>query len=558
MGKSEKSLNKLNLNYYKGVDAYSDGSIEEEILKISEEHDDFSEVLKNDNRWAILYHLTPLRRNLLEWYNFDKNSHVLEIGAGCGAITGLLCEKVKTVTAVELSKRRAEIILNRTNNYDNIEIIVGNLNDIEFDKKFDYITLIGVLEYAGRFTSGENPYAEFLKKVKSLLKPNGTLIIAIENKFGLKYFAGAREDHTGKLFDSIENYKEDTGVRTFGKSELEELLSKIGFNHLDFHYPMPDYKIPTQIFSDEFSPKYGQMDNFSNAYDKDRYAFFDEKLAWQNIIQNKQFPFFANSFLVIAKQEITEEKKIYSNFKRKINDKFQIETSLVKTENEIYSLKSPLNVKSHEHIETIYNNYLFLNDKLKHLPKINLVNCTKLDHGLKFDFAKGICFTNLIEKAIFSKNKNMFFKYFEVYLNLIKEIHNPIIQDFDSEHFKEIFGKVKIPKTPCVDYANIDLIFDNLFIEQNKWHIIDYEWLMQGTMPFNFIIARAIFNIYLKYNDIINEIISHEQLFAHLKISASEANIYWQMEKNFIEYLHKDAKFVIGGQYVRANHKISV
>lgn len=64
-----------------------------------------------------------------------------------GAITELLCKKAKNVTAVELSKNRATATYLRCRNYDNLEIIVGNLNDIQFSKKYDYITLIGVLEY---------------------------------------------------------------------------------------------------------------------------------------------------------------------------------------------------------------------------------------------------------------------------------------------------------------------------------------------------------------------------------------------------------------------------
>ena len=76
----------------------------------------------------------------------------MEIGAGCGALTGLLCDKCKKVTAVELSKRRATAAQLRCREKDNLEVIVGNLNDIEFGEKFDYITLIGVLEYQGTYT----------------------------------------------------------------------------------------------------------------------------------------------------------------------------------------------------------------------------------------------------------------------------------------------------------------------------------------------------------------------------------------------------------------------
>ena len=52
--------------------------------------------------------------------------------------------------------------------------------------KFDYITLIGVLEYANLYTYTENPYIDFLNSIKKFLKKDGKLLIAIENKLGMK------------------------------------------------------------------------------------------------------------------------------------------------------------------------------------------------------------------------------------------------------------------------------------------------------------------------------------------------------------------------------------
>jgi SAM-dependent methyltransferase len=293
------SLTNLNLNFYKGSDFYSDGDIENEILEIVKTNDDFTEILHNTDNWAILYHLTPIRKNLLDWYDFDKNKTLLEIGGGCGAFSGMFAKKLNKVTVIELSKRRSEIIYNRHKNYKNLEIIAGNLNDIIFKEKYDYVTLVGVLEYAGKFTEGNTPFKTFLENAKSYLKPNGKLLIAIENKFGMKYWAGAREDHTGRFFDGIEDYPNDKGIQTFGKYELEELVKSAGFNNINFFYPMPDYKLPKTIYSDKYLPKIDDLfDTYSKNFDQDRYVLFNEREAFKNIIKNKQFPFFANSFLM--------------------------------------------------------------------------------------------------------------------------------------------------------------------------------------------------------------------------------------------------------------------
>ena len=145
---------------------------------------------------------------------------------------------------MELSKRRATATLLRCRERENLEIIVGNLNDICFDKKFDYITLIGVLEYQGQYTDTEHPFTDFLKEIKGLLKPEGKLLIAIENKYGLKYWCGAGEDHTGVPFDSINQYRiGNKNARTFSREELDGLIKESGFRSTYFYYPMPDYKL---------------------------------------------------------------------------------------------------------------------------------------------------------------------------------------------------------------------------------------------------------------------------------------------------------------------------
>lgn len=294
-------MTKFNLDYYKGSDLYSDGDVENTILEIVKNNTDFTDILHTTDNWAILYHLTPIRKNLLDWYSFDKSKTLLEIGGGCGAFSGMFAKKLNKVTVVELSKRRAEIIFNRHKNYNNLEIIAGNLNDVVFEEKFDYVTLIGVLEYAGKFTEGNTPFKTFLENAKSYLKPNGKLLIAIENKFGMKYWAGAREDHTGRFFDSIEDYPNDKGIQTFGKNELDELIKSIGFKETNFYYPMPDYKLPKIIYSDDYLPKIDDLfDIYSPNYDQDRVVLFNEKEAFKNIIKNNQFAFFANSFLVEA------------------------------------------------------------------------------------------------------------------------------------------------------------------------------------------------------------------------------------------------------------------
>jgi SAM-dependent methyltransferase len=287
--------------FYEGRDLYTDGDIEEEILALVKSHDDFTEILAEENRWPLLYHLSPERRNLLEWHSFDSGGTLLEIGAGCGALTGLFCEKLGKVTAVELSRRRSEIIRIRCRHFQNLKILAGNLDEMTFPEHFDYATLIGVLEYAKIFIKADHPYYYLLNKVRKLLKPDGHLILAIENKYGLKYWAGSREDHTGGFFDGVQDYSHRGAIHeTFGKQELADLLTLSGFEDIRFYYPHPDYKIPHEIFSDQWLPGLHHVMVEAPNFDRDRLNLFSEKRSFPGLIRNGMYGFFANSFLVIA------------------------------------------------------------------------------------------------------------------------------------------------------------------------------------------------------------------------------------------------------------------
>lgn len=293
----------LDFSYFNDDYVYSDGNIEDEILEIVKSNDDYTMHIANDNRWPILYHLSKNRENILSSFKFNNTEHVLEIGSGCGAITGILSKNAKNVDCIEISKKRSLINAYRNKLRDNITIYVGNFNDVILTKKYDVITLIGVFEYAIGYIESDDPYRDFLKKINSMLNDNGVLYIAIENKFGLKYFAGCREDHTGKVFDSIEGYINTNHVKTFAYDEILSMLKQSGFLNNRFYFPFPDYKLPIQIFSEKYLPRASEIVDIFNSYDQDRYILFNEKLAYNNIIDSGYMKIFSNSFLIECKKE---------------------------------------------------------------------------------------------------------------------------------------------------------------------------------------------------------------------------------------------------------------
>lgn len=293
----------LDYEFYGGTDLYVDGS-EEELLDIVKQYSsgEYNKVIDEKKKWPILYHLSNLRGNIVDCIPFTKNDKVLEIGAGCGAITGTIAKKAGKIDCIELSRIRSLVNAERNKHMDNIVITVGNFQDIEtkITEKYDYITLIGVLEYAGKYIASDNPYKDFIIMLKKHLNENGKIVLAIENKYGLKYWAGCREDHLSTYFSGIEGYVDICDVRTFSKNELQQIFDDCGLNDVMFYYPYPDYKFPITIYSDSYLPKIGSLSNNMNNFDSDRIMLFDELKVYDNLIADGMFDFFSNSFMVIA------------------------------------------------------------------------------------------------------------------------------------------------------------------------------------------------------------------------------------------------------------------
>lgn len=297
----------LDDTFYPGEDLYSDGPVEDELLEIAKNcrEEELNHEIARRKSWPVLYHFSHVRKNILEWIPIEKSHKVLEIGSGCGAITGALAEKAASVTCIDLSKKRSTINAWRNRDCDNIKILMGNFQDIEknLEETFDYITLIGVFEYSEGYIGTREPYEEMIRRISKHLAPGGKLVIAIENRIGLKYWAGCTEDHVGKYFEGLEGYPNTTGVKTFSRKELQDLIARAGNFKTTFYYPYPDYKFPMTIYSDRYLPQKGELKDIFCNFDRERMLIFDEPRVYDTLIESGLFPEFSNSFLVLVEKE---------------------------------------------------------------------------------------------------------------------------------------------------------------------------------------------------------------------------------------------------------------
>jgi SAM-dependent methyltransferase len=300
--------------------AYSDGeAVEDGLLQVLRAANDVSsdseELEANITDWPSRYHLSRSRANLLRPYRDIFKGAVLEIGAGCGAITRYLGECGAEVTAVEGSLRRAAVAAARIRGLDNVRVVCDRIQDFESDTKYDVVTLIGVLEYAQMFGPSSDAPFDLLSLALSFLKPGGKLVLAIENRMGLKYFAGMPEDHVNHGMYGVEGLYRPSEPVTFGRDELTNLLCRAGFTQSRFAYPFPDYKLPKSVVSDLGARLKSDVFNSSafaaeSASDDPQIrlpALFSLESAWQSVGRNGLLQDLANSFLVVASADGTLE-----------------------------------------------------------------------------------------------------------------------------------------------------------------------------------------------------------------------------------------------------------
>jgi len=451
---------------------YSDGQTAERYLekvlnKANELSSDSFELERFIKDWSSEYHLSRKRAQLLSCFEFDRSKKVLEVGCGCGAITRFLGETFDHVLAIEGSPVRSRLARLRTKDMQNVSIICAPFQELKFREHFDIIFCIGVYEYSNAFVAAPDPYDTVLQYFHNALTADGILVIAIENQFGLKYFASRREDHTGIKFDGLEGYPHfPEKAKTFGYQDLEDRLQKY-FAQTRFYFPYPDYKLPSCILSKQFFEKVKSGELIANLSFRDYFynqkPMFDEKLVLIELDKNNQLPFFSNSFLVFADKTRISSTRFnclgltYTTDRVK---KFQTVTRFVEDENgSIWAEKEP-----------IYGVTKVKDGKLTLKP-------------LKDKWIDGLSIQMQLLKR--SKERNIsineLFSPCKKWLNQLKSISH-----FQGNEF-------------WLDGKYVDCIWRNSYIQDDQCLFIDLEWEWEDKIRLKAIVIRS---IYLFLNDL--------------------------------------------------------
>lgn len=458
--------------------SYNDGDAAEEyflrcIQQASDVSDNSSELLSHAKDWSSYYHLAPGRANHIRALALPRDISILELGAGCGAISRYLGENHSIVHSVEGSPRRAKIARERCRGLDNVKVYCADFSALEVESEYDLVLLNGVLEYAPVFLGGngrspDQATAALLQLAKSALKQDGVLLVAIENKIGLKYWCGAEEDHTGGLFDGIHGYPTPGTARTYSKKELEKILEGSGFVQHRFYACFPDYKFTTSILAD--SPE--SLDNAflhnwtpypANNPGLNRQYLIHEGLAAKTLNDAGLIHEFANSFLVVASVDSPNQ------FSSGLNPKWLAAKVSVTNRD-----------KSVHCITKFYPKNASVEKTLIHYGSALSGTIKPLEHDPQVaQWIAGNLLSWEAANAVMSKN----------FLNevpvILAEYHAELLKKFST-------GAVDGEGFPVVDGEAFDFIMANIIRTPTGLEGIDAEWKLSRLLSADYVLYRSL------------------------------------------------------------------
>jgi SAM-dependent methyltransferase len=189
----------------------------------------------------------------------------LDVGSGSGVIAEGLATAFDRVVALERDARWCQFIERRLvqDGYRNVDVVCGDALNVPLERdRFDLVVVNGVLEWVAEGDRQGSPWEvqrAFLTRLRDSLRTDGTIGIAIENRFCLSHFFGltphGEPPYTvilpRRLADGISRRERGVPYRTwiYGPWGYLRLLRRCGFRDVTVRQVLPSYHRPETVAS---------------------------------------------------------------------------------------------------------------------------------------------------------------------------------------------------------------------------------------------------------------------------------------------------------------------
>ena len=459
------------------------------------------------NTYQNLYRKSEVRENLLSWFPFTKEQAVLVLGEEKTSLVNMISGKVQSVDLLQVA-------------------------DLEKHAKlYDVILHVGSIDCQGMHA--EAAYEAYLKVCRQHLKEKGVLLLAVDNRLGLRYFAGNQDENYAGYFVGPEGYADGQTKQALSYQVYRSLLEQAGFASVAGYYPYPDYRFPVAIYSDWHLPSEGELNQNIRNFDKDRYLLFDESRVFDGLIKEGLFKEFSNSYLFVAfaneqaEKRFDESRVLYSKYSNERAKEYQIRTDIAMREGEKHVAKCPLQKEAKVHVERMEEIYHRLTEE-NGLPEIRFCETWIEDGAAVSPFVKGVPLQELIIEAMQAGRSDKAKELIRTYVERMRAY-------FAKRQSVARLNSSNAGEENACCMTDIDMVFSNILVDGETWNVIDYEWSFVEEIPEDFVIYRALFRASIdlpkqSWNSL-------EQLLELADISKEAAARYQAGEEQFQNYI---------------------
>ena len=519
-------------------------------LKTLPDGTDVSLLIDRKNSYGYLYHLSHLAANPVKCVGVSGDERVLEIGGGCGTVTGELARSASEVTSVVFTRDEARVNAYRNRNSGNVTLYTGLPSDVlpHLMGPFDVITLLhapesAAAEQAAAGGSCEDPLAALIAAAKRLLAPGGRMILTAPNRLGLKYFAGNR-DASGGYFACLEGGTK-VGVPT--RSEWKKLLSDAGFSGARFYEPYPDERFPLQIYSDGHQPEQNELSSNNQNFGSRRLYLFDETRVFDAILTEGLFPEFANGFLIEAGN--ASDDLLYEKFSNERNPAYAVRTRIAKNRAGLafggakpggtIVQKMADSESALPHIRAMKEHFRDLTG-LYEGSSIRPNRCAADGDVMNFEYIEGVPYDHLTDEALKKNGPEAALARIDAFMDLVIP-DGRTVPFCMTDEFVRYFGETdgSFADDSSLPVTDIDAIMPNVFrTEDGSYTLIDYEWTVHFPVPADFIRYRIVHYYLAEAGS--RSALSEADVLARYGIDGNRARMFDGMEAHFQRRISED------------------
>ena len=198
-----------------------------------------------------------------------------------------------------------------------------------------------------------------------------------------------------------------------------------------------------------------------------------------------------------------------------------------------------------KHIKNIYDYQKGLKE---YFPNVNICNAYLKDDGIiEFDYLDGTSLEDEYIKAAINSDKNRFEEILEKHKEIILGGENNQCEFSENQDYDEWFGTgEKYYGKAALKYANFDAIPSNIICVNDVPYFIDYEWVMEFTMPLDLVIYNCIDNLYMK-NRFVQDFYPEEKALEYMGVN-TDVDVLKKSYMHFFDYIICDGE---GNSYAK-------